>query len=129
MKKRIKTMIILSAFALFSSTITFAQKNKHHNKKENYNDNNYNYNNDTYNKDRYDNKYNNRSNYNNQDLVGRSAINAYSALRNRNFYEQKTHQQGGNTYKVWYNRNTRQCIKTTSRDRRITSIVSSTHCR
>ena len=129
MKNTIKLLGLLLVAFLFSINSYGQSKEKHNKKKdkEYYNNDNYNYNNnnDRYSKDRYD----NRKNYNNQDLVGRSALNAYSTLRNRNFYEQKTHQQGGNTYKVWYNRNSRQCIKTTSRDRRITSIVPSTHCR
>lgn len=139
MKKLLKTLTVLCFFAILSTSQVIAQKHEKHNHSNNgrYNNNNYNndrYDNDRYNNDRYDNnryskdRYNDR-NYNNRDLVGRQALTAYSILRNRNFYEQKSHQEGGNTYKVWYNRNTRQCIKTTSRDRRITSIVNSTHCR
>ncbi|MGL2987671.1 hypothetical protein ACSVH5_08755 [Flavobacterium sp. RSSA_27] len=150
MKNHFKTLTVLCFFALCSTTAVVAQK--HDNKKNDksnhsnngrYNNNN-NYNNDRYDNDRYDNdrydndryskdRYNNdrysSKSYNNRDLVGRQALTAYSMLRNRNFYEQKSHQEGGNTYKVWYNRNTRQCLKTTSRDRRITSVVSSSNCR
>lgn len=95
-------------------------------------------NNNSYNND-YDNNYNNnRYNNNNKSynrdfkygyLTGQRALYAYDELRKNGFNEQKTHQQGGNTYKVWYNNNTDQCLKTTSRDEKISSIVVSTHCK
>jgi hypothetical protein len=73
----------------------------------------------------------NRSNGNYEyydDLVYKDARNAYSKLQQRGFYEVKKVQDGGNTYKLFYNDRTRQCIKTTSRDERITSINTSNHC-
>lgn len=94
------------------------------------NNNHYRYNTDndyhSYNHDYYDN-----TNYNKQtvsDLVNRDAESAYSTLRDRGFDEVKKHTSNGKTYKVFYNSNTKQCIKTTSDNRRIRSIENSTHC-
>lgn len=118
-------------FALLLSIPTFGQtKEKHHNNKHKGN---------TYENTKenaYENNYSNKSTKDisngtirTNDLVDKQALYAYAQLRSRNFNEQKSHQEGGNTYKVWYNNRNNQCIKTTSRDKRITSIVNSTHCR
>ncbi|WP_228851317.1 hypothetical protein [Aegicerativicinus sediminis] len=62
------------------------------------------------------------------DLVGRGAEWSYTELRHRGFQEQKKHQDGGKTYRVFYNYRTHQCIKTLSQNKRISSIQNSTHC-
>ncbi|WP_228851318.1 hypothetical protein [Aegicerativicinus sediminis] len=62
------------------------------------------------------------------DIVGRDAEWSYSELRHRGFDEVKKHQEGGKTYRVFYNYRTNQCIKTLSVSKRIQSIQNSTHC-
>lgn len=89
--------------------------------------NNSNYYNKGYNK-----AYNKNSgggNFNYGYLNNQKATYAYSELRNNGFDEQKTHQQGGNTYKLWYSSSSNQCLKTTSRNEKISSIVVSTNCK
>lgn len=115
--------------------------NNYSNNRNNYDYNNYhNHDNDnSYHTGRYSNYDYGNNNYgvsrNNDnyeyydDLVNKDAKNAYSKLQQRGFYEVKKVQDGGNTYKLFYNDRTRQCIKTTSRDERITSINTSNHCR
>lgn len=112
--------------SIVKSTLEDCGKGKYSN--SNYNNNN----------NRYNNNYsNNKNNYrrdNNEDFnygyLNRQKANyAYNELRKNGFVEQKNHQQGGNTYKVWFNDDTNQCLKTTSRDEKITSIVVSTHCK
>lgn len=64
----------------------------------------------------------------NADLVGRTATEAYATLKKRRFSETKDVKDGGNTYKLWMNRNG-ECLKTTSRDGKITSVKASANCR
>jgi|GEM_PF-4692678 len=64
----------------------------------------------------------------NADLVGQLATKAYVKLDKRGFDETKEVRDGGNTYKLWMNRDG-ECIKTTSRDGKITSVKASANCR
>lgn len=64
----------------------------------------------------------------NADLVGRTATEAYATLKKRRFSETKDVKDGGNTYKLWMNRDG-ECLKTTSRDGKITSVKASANCR
>jgi hypothetical protein len=74
--------------------------------------------------------HNNNSNYEYyDDLVYKPSKYAYDKLNQRGFAEVKKVSDGGNTYKLFYNNRTRQCIKTTSRDEKITSIHPSSNCR
>ncbi|MBU2951026.1 hypothetical protein KO493_09985 [Tamlana agarivorans] len=80
-----------------------------------------------------DREYNSNYSYGNKDvkvhdLVGRDALSAYDELNDRGFKEQKKYQDKGNTFRVWYNYRTHQCIKTLSQKRRIDRIYTSTHC-
>lgn len=61
-------------------------------------------------------------------LSQKDAVWAYEELSANGFMLQKTHQQGGNTYKIWYNSNTNQCVKTTSKDKLISVIENSSNC-
>ncbi|VXC07782.1 exported hypothetical protein [Flavobacterium sp. 9R] len=112
--------------SIVKSTLEDCGKGKYSNNNNRYN-NDYN---DSYNNNRYN---NNKKNYNGNFDYGylnrQKATYAYSELRKNGFDEQKTHEQGGNTYKVWFNNDSNQCLKTTSRDEKITSIVVSTHCK
>lgn len=62
------------------------------------------------------------------DLRGMDAVEAYEELMSRGFEKRKKKTYGGTTYGVWYNRDTHQCIKTVSKNKRITDIMKSTHC-
>ena len=62
------------------------------------------------------------------DLRGQNAEMAYNELNTRGFAEQRKHTSGDKTYRVFYNANTQQCIKTTSIDKRIVEIQNSTNC-
>ncbi|WP_455168711.1 hypothetical protein, partial [Aegicerativicinus sediminis] len=62
------------------------------------------------------------------DLIGRSATWAYDELNDRGFREQKSHQDGGKTYRVFYNSRTDQCIKTLSENKRISKVMASNRC-
>ena len=62
------------------------------------------------------------------DLNGRNALDAYRELNDRGFQEVKKHTSNGKTYRVWYNSNTNQCIKTVSINKRIKEVLNSTHC-
>lgn len=64
----------------------------------------------------------------NSDLVGYKAPAAYLKLDSRGFGEVKEVRDGANTYKLFYNPKTSQCIKTTSRGGKITSVKASTNC-
>ena len=83
-----------------------------------------------YNSDRFNNSYSTResqkygSTANVYDLMKISAPIAYDKLRERGFRYVK----GGNKYKVWYNEETNQCIKTVSMDKHIHDVLKSTHC-
>lgn len=63
-----------------------------------------------------------------RDLEGWGALRAYDELKRRGFEERKKHQQGGTTYRTWYNSRTGQCIKTVSKSERIAETMISTHC-
>ncbi len=63
-----------------------------------------------------------------EDVLGDDARSAYSQLERRGFREVKEHQNDGKTYRVWYNRDTDQCIKTVSQNKRISDVMKSTHC-
>ncbi|WP_281240264.1 hypothetical protein [Flavobacterium praedii] len=90
------------------------------------NGNNYNNN---YNNHNNSNKYNNnKGNFNYGYLSQKEAVWAYGELSNNGFQLQKTHQQGGNTYKIWFNDNSNQCLKTTSRNKLIAKIEPSSNC-
>ncbi len=84
------------------------------------------YNNDRYNDTRYERSYKPHVSVN--DLKGMAAIDAYEELMDRGFEKRKKQTYGGTTYGVWYNRETHQCIKTVSKNKRITDIMKSTHC-
>ena len=58
------------------------------------------------------------------DLMKISAPIAYEKLKERGFRMVK----GGDKYKVWYNEETNQCIKTVSINKHIHDILKSTHC-
>jgi len=62
------------------------------------------------------------------DLIGKDAVWSYSEIVKRGFNQQKEFQNNGITYRVWYNKNTRQCVKTYSKDYKIYDIKKSTHC-
>jgi len=96
---------------------------------------NRNYNNNRNNRWRHDNDSHHDRNYRYDDdevrisdLVGRGADWSYQELRHRGFDEVKKHQDGGKTYRIFYNYRTNQCIKTLSENKRISSIQNSTHC-
>ena len=83
-----------------------------------------------YNSDRFNNSYSTResrsygSTANVYDLMKISAPIAYEKLKERGFRMVK----GGGKYKVWYNEDTNQCIKTVSIDKHIHDVLKSTHC-
>ena len=83
-----------------------------------------------YSSDKFNNSYSTRESHkyggtaNVYDLMKISATTAYSKLKNRGFRMVT----GGDKYKVWYNEETNQCIKTVSIDKRIHDILKSTHC-
>lgn len=61
-------------------------------------------------------------------LNGMAALQAYDQLKDRGYRESKSHQDGGKTYRVWYNSRTGECIKTLSQNRRITEVIPSERC-
>ena len=83
-----------------------------------------------YSSDNFNNSYNTRdsrkygSTANVYDLMKISASIAYDKLKQRGFRMVK----GGDKYKVWYNEETNQCIKTVSMDKHIHDVLKSTHC-
>ena len=62
------------------------------------------------------------------DLMKISAPIAYDKLQERGFHLVKTAGGSGKTYKVWYNNETNQCIKTVSINKHIHDVLKSTHC-
>ena len=93
----------------------------------NYNEN---YSHKKYNSDNFNNSYSTRnsrkygSHADVHDLMKISAPLAYDKLKERGFHFVK----GGDKYKVWYNEETNQCIKTVSIDKHIHDVLKSTHC-
>ena len=62
------------------------------------------------------------------DLLGWGALDAYGELEARGFREIKHFSSSGKTYRVWYNHETNQCIKTLSQNKKISQVMRSTHC-
>ncbi|WP_194767838.1 hypothetical protein [Tamlana sp. I1] len=62
------------------------------------------------------------------DLKGWDAVRAYSELEGRGFRQVKEHQSNGNTYRLWRDYDTNQCIKTVSVNKKISQIYASDHC-
>jgi len=58
------------------------------------------------------------------DLVGASAASADSQLRSRGFRDVGGYKQANKSFVTWYNRNTRQCVSSVTRDGRIKRIDS-----
>lgn len=113
--------------SIVNSTMEDCGKGRYNNSNNNNYNNNYNNNNNS--------KYNNGNKYGNNNgnfsygyLSQKDAVWAYSELTNNGFQLQKTHQQGGNTYKIWFNDNSNQCLKTTSRNKLIAKIEPSSNC-
>lgn len=82
---------------------------------KNYNNNNRNYN-------------NNSNKVNVSDLVNKDAEYAIREMKNRGFNEVKKYSTNGKTYRLWYNGDTNQCIKTRSENKRIKSVEKSSEC-
>jgi len=86
-----------------------------------------------YNSDNFNNSYNTResrsygSTSDVYDLMKISAPLAYDKLRERGFVLIKT-AGSDKVYKVWYNNETNQCIKTVSLHKHIHDVLKSTHC-
>ncbi len=105
-----------------------------HSNNNNYSRYNENYSHKKYNNDNFNNSYQSRDSrgYNNHadvhDLMKISAPIAYDKLQERGFHLVKTAQGSGKTYKVWYNNETNQCIKTISINKHIHDVLKSTHC-
>jgi hypothetical protein len=76
-------------------------------------------------------KYSNYSSgkFNTAKLINKDAVWAYGELQSNNFTQQKKVQDGGNTYVIWYNQDTGECYKTTSRSKKITSVIKSDSCK
>ncbi|WP_066218334.1 hypothetical protein [Formosa haliotis] len=70
--------------------------------------------------------YNRNAQY--SDLNGWVSTSAYSELESRGFRQVKEHQDSGKTYRLWKNNRSKQCVKTTSINKRISSIVDSNNC-
>ncbi len=91
---------------------------------------NENYSHKKYNSDNFNNSYHTRdsraysSHADVHDLMKISAPLAYDKLRERGFHLVKK----GDKYKVWYNEETNQCIKTVSINKHIHDVLKSTHC-
>jgi len=102
-----------------------------HNSNSNYNEN---YSHDKYNNDNFNNNYHTRDSreYNGHaevhDLMKISAPLAYEKLQDRGFINVKTVKGKDKLYKIWYNHETNQCIKTVSLHKHIHDILKSTHC-
>ena len=100
----------------------------------NYSGYNENYSHKKYNNDNFNNSYHSRDSrgYNSHadvhDLMKISAPLAYDKLQDRGFHLVKTAGGGSKTYKVWYNNETNQCIKTISINKHIHDVLKSTHC-
>ncbi len=62
-------------------------------------------------------------------LKGWKALKAYDELKGLGFYEQKSFSSRGKTYRVWYNRKKRQCVKTLSQKEKITQVMESNRCK
>jgi len=96
----------------------------------NYSRYNENYSHSKYNSDNFNNSYHTRdsraysSHADVHDLMKISAPLAYDKLKERGFHLVKK----GDKYKVWYNEETNQCIKTVSINKHIHDILKSTHC-
>jgi hypothetical protein len=110
--------------SVVNSTLEDCGKGRYSNG-NNYNNYNNNNNSNKYKNNRYN---NNNGNFSYGYLSQKDAVWAYDELTNNGFQLQKTHQQGGNTYKVWFNNNSNQCIKTTSRNKIISKIEPSSNC-
>jgi len=110
--------------SVVNSTLEDCGKGRYGNN-NNYNNNKYN-NNNNYNNNRYN---NNNGNFSYSYLNKKDAVWAYDELSNNGFTLQKTHQEGGKTYKIWFNNNSNQCLKTTSENKRISIIENSSHCK
>ena len=99
-----------------------------------YNQYNEDYSHNRYNNDNFNNNYHTRDSreYNGHaevhDLMKISAPLAYDKLKNRGFHLVKTTSGDSKTYKVWYNHETNQCIKTISINKHIHDVLKSTHC-
>ncbi len=95
---------------------------------------NENYNHKRYNSDNFNNSYSTRDSrkYNGHaevhDLMKISAPLAYERLQDRGFVNVKTVKGQDKLYKIWYNNETNQCIKTVSLHKHIHDILKSTHC-
>jgi len=99
----------------------------HHSNYSSYNENYHEHKN--YNYDNFNNSYKTRDSHKYgtadvYDLMKISAPLAYEKLKDRGFRMVK----GGGKYKVWYNEETNQCIKTVSIDKHIHDVLKSTHC-
>ncbi len=81
---------------------------------------------DRYHEIQYERNYESHVNVN--DLKGWGALRAYDELEARGFREVKNFSSSGKTYRVWYNHQTNQCVKTLSEHKKITQIMRSTHC-
>ncbi len=64
-----------------------------------------------------------------EDLDGWISPSAYAVLQTRGFTEVKDYNKDGKQHKLWWNNDTRQCVKTSSQDNKITKIASSSKCR
>ncbi|MCD6544357.1 MAG: hypothetical protein J7K34_07590 [Flavobacteriaceae bacterium] len=99
-----------------------------------YNSYNENYSHKKYNSDNFNNSYRTRDSkeYNGHaevhDLMKISAPLAYERLQDRGFVNVKTVKGQDKLYKIWYNNETNQCIKTVSLHKHIHDILKSTHC-
>ncbi len=111
-----------------SSIVGLYRENSSHHYNSSYNENYHHHKN--YNSDNFNNSYNTRdsrkygSTADVYDLMKISAPLAYDKLKQRGFRMVK----GGDKYKVWYNEETNQCIKTVSIQKHIHDVLKSTHC-
>ncbi len=100
----------------------------------NYSRYNENYSHKNYNSDNFNNSYHTKDSreYNSHaevhDLMKISAPLAYEKLQERGFVNVKTVKGQDKLYKIWYNNETNQCIKTVSLHKHIHDILKSTHC-
>ncbi len=105
-----------------------------HQNSNNYSRYNENYSHKKYNNDNFNNSYHTRDSreYNSHaevhDLMKISAPLAYERLQERGFVNVKTVKGQDKLYKIWYNNETNQCIKTVSLHKHIHDILKSTHC-
>ena len=83
-----------------------------------------------YNGNDYTSNHNNAGNwYDFSRLNGMKADTAYVTLEQNGFGNTKTFQEDGVTYKLWWNSNKQQCIKTYSKNYYIARIENSNHCK